>query len=198
MIPTAEPPKPAQSGQRQHRWKPKTWRKMKNKEPEYTHPAIIYQLKQLAENKDIHIMKADKGGAIVIQDTVDYDREAMRQLSDAETYKSLTLEEYMTQLKEAHTQMVDAAIILRNYGHISEKELDAIREAPLKGSAAYFLPRPMMSRWKPNQGITRNATLKKWFAPLLITNYIFMNAKNGLLMGLLIFSSMIKPRGLSK
>ena len=141
MIPTAEPPKPAQSGQRQHRWKPKTWRKMKNKEPEYTHPAIIYQLKQLAENKDIHIMKADKGGAIVIQDTVDYDREAMRQLSDAETYKSLTLEEYMTQLKEAHTQMVDAAIILRNYGHISEKELDAIREAPLKGSAAYFLPK---------------------------------------------------------
>ena len=141
MIPTTGPPDHTRFGQRAYRWKPKTWRKIKNMKPNYTHPHIIYQLKQLAENKDIHIMKADKGGAIVIQNTADYDREAMRQLTDTETYKSLTFEEYTTQLKEAHTQMVDAAIILRNYGHISASELEAIREAPLKGSAAYFLPK---------------------------------------------------------
>jgi len=107
--------------------------------PQITHPELTRALRQLVENKDIHIMKADKGGAIVIQDVADYDREAMRQLSDPTTYKSLTHDEYLTQLKEAHIQIIDACEVLHRYGHITSAELDAIREAPENGSTAYFL-----------------------------------------------------------
>ena len=123
--------------------RPKNWKWGSNcrTEPGVTHPKIINSLSQLIKKKEIHVMKADKGGAIVIQNTADYDREAMRQLSDTETYQSLTFDQYQTQLKEAHTQILDAAIVLQRYGHITKSELEAIRTAPLNGSTAYFLPK---------------------------------------------------------
>ena len=46
-------------------------------------------LKQLSQNKDIIIKKADKGSAIVIQDHEDYIKEAHHQLHDVEYYKKL-------------------------------------------------------------------------------------------------------------
>ena len=126
---------------RDRRTKHKNRRGRSGNTPEYTHPAILRALRTLKKDDTIHVMKADKGGAIVIQNVADYDREAMRQLSDIETYQSLTYEEYKTQLKEAHTAVLDAAIVLERYGHISKTELEAIRDTPLKGSAAYFLPK---------------------------------------------------------
>lgn len=126
-------------------------------------------------------MKADKGGAIVIQNVADYDREAMRQLTDTETYRTLSYEQYRTQLKEAHTEILDAAIVLERYGHITKAELAAIREAPLNGSTAYFLPkihkpenpiskscpgRPIMATHSCVMRLA-DKLLTEWTAPLL-------------------------------
>lgn len=55
-------------------------------------------LRSLADNNDIVVTCADKGGGTVILDTVDYNREALRQLSDAAYYRkipnSLALDNY--------------------------------------------------------------------------------------------------------
>ena len=44
-------------------------------------------LKRLANNQDIVIKKADKGGATVIMQASSYKEEALRQLSDTSFYK---------------------------------------------------------------------------------------------------------------
>lgn len=46
-------------------------------------------LSELKRNKDIIIKKADKGGAVVILNRIDYINEAMRQLNDDKSYKKL-------------------------------------------------------------------------------------------------------------
>ena len=43
-------------------------------------------LSNLANSKDIKIMKADKGGAVVVMDTIEYNVKAMRLLHDKDTY----------------------------------------------------------------------------------------------------------------
>lgn len=104
-----------------------------------SHPAILRALEKLSNNKTIHILSADKGGAIVIWNTRDYDREAERQLSDSESYERLTKEEYEKQLKETHVAIMDAAENLYRTGRIKKNELEAIKEAIPRGSAIYFL-----------------------------------------------------------
>ena len=104
-----------------------------------SHPAILAALDKLAKNKDIHILSADKGGAIVIWKTSDYDREAERQLSDTDCYEKLTKEEYDKQLNETHVAISDAAESLYRTGRIKRSELEAIKEAIPRGSAIYFL-----------------------------------------------------------
>ena len=46
-------------------------------------------LDELARNKDIKIMKADKGGSVVVMDTIDYNVKALRLLNDQNTYIEL-------------------------------------------------------------------------------------------------------------
>ena len=46
-------------------------------------------LDELAKNKDIKIMKADKGGAVVVIDTIEYNAKALRLLNDQNTYIQL-------------------------------------------------------------------------------------------------------------
>lgn len=104
-----------------------------------SHPAILRALEKLSNNESIHILSADKGGAIVIWNTEDYDKEAERQLSDTDSYERLTKDEYEKQLKETHVAIIDAAESLYRTGRIKKSELEAIRDAALCGSAIYFL-----------------------------------------------------------
>ncbi len=50
----------------------------------------VIAMKELAQNPDFTIKPANKGGAIVIQDTDKYITECMRQLSDRSHYKRNT------------------------------------------------------------------------------------------------------------
>ena len=45
-------------------------------------------MKELNERDDIIIIKADKGGAVVIVDVKDYIKEAERQLNNTENYRN--------------------------------------------------------------------------------------------------------------
>lgn len=49
----------------------------------------INELKTMVESREIRIIPADKGGAVVIQDFKDYEAEALRQLNDDKTYEKL-------------------------------------------------------------------------------------------------------------
>ena len=49
----------------------------------------LNELRALVMTKTIRISPADKGGAIVVQDTTDYVAEAERQLGNAAHYKQL-------------------------------------------------------------------------------------------------------------
>ena len=46
-------------------------------------------LRELSDNPDITIQKADKGSAVVVMDTKDYLREGYRKLSDSNFYTKL-------------------------------------------------------------------------------------------------------------
>ena len=46
-------------------------------------------MKELSEREDITIPKADKGGAVVIVDVKDYEKEAERQLNNTKNYRKL-------------------------------------------------------------------------------------------------------------
>lgn len=106
-----------------------------------THREILVAIETLRRDKEIHILSADKGGATVIMNRVDYDREAMRQLSDRETYEPLSREQYEAALLRARNQLArEAENLLRN-GHITKNEKIAIANAELKGSNIYFLPK---------------------------------------------------------
>ena len=106
-----------------------------------THREILVAIDTLRRNQDIHILPADKGGATVIMNRTDYDREALRQLSDRETYEPLTREQYEAALLRARDQLAKEAENLLRNGHITKNEKIAIANAELKGSSIYFLPK---------------------------------------------------------
>lgn len=89
----------------------------------------------------IHVIPADKGGAICVIDTEDYDREADRQLADHTSYREMTIEEYDLALKNAHTEACLIAEGLHFLGKISDEEYQLIKSNEPKGSAIYYLPK---------------------------------------------------------
>lgn len=106
-----------------------------------THREILVAIGTLKRDREIHILPADKGGATVIMNRADYDREALRQLSDRETYEPLTKDQYEAALLRARDQLAREAGDLLRKGHITPNERIAIANAELKGSSIYFLPK---------------------------------------------------------
>ena len=56
-------------------------------------------MKELSEREDIIIIKADKGGAVVIVDVKDYIKEAERQINNTENYSKLQEDPTATNMK---------------------------------------------------------------------------------------------------
>ena len=77
-------------------------------------------LKELQQNKDITIKKADKGGAMVIMDTSEYIKEGLRQLKDTKYYLKKD-----TDLTSHHTECVRILVTdMHNSKEISDKTFD--------------------------------------------------------------------------
>lgn len=133
---------------------PQTWRKSipnvveelagTKKTPDQvrsTPESILQAIKKMSREHTVHILKADKGGNVVIWHKTDYDREALRQLEDKETYFEMTLEEYITELVKLKERCVRIAdeLLLRN--HITKNEHKAICDRAIEGARIYFLPK---------------------------------------------------------
>jgi len=97
----------------------------------------------LGADLGIHTINADKGGATIIIDTVDYDREADRQLGDKKTYTELDKANYDVGLTETADIVKRLADDFLRGGHITKSE-HSVFHAKLKdleGSYIYFLPK---------------------------------------------------------
>ena len=98
-------------------------------------------LKNLRENQAIYIMKADKGGATVIWDQTEYNHEAMRQLSDTDTYEEIPVErhpEIQPLLRKKLDECTDWLLAIKA---ITRREAGFMKESTPTIPAIYLLPK---------------------------------------------------------
>lgn len=112
---------------------------------------ILDAIQSLAANTGIHVLRADKGGAVVIVDAVDYDTEATRQLEDGQFYRELDRMKFDSTLQAVCRQRDALAETLFRMKNISANERDAIIAQPPAGSPIYFLPK-IHKQIRPHSG----------------------------------------------
>ena len=107
---------------------------------------LIEGLEDLGQNDKIHVIKADKGGTVVVVNKETYDHEALTQLKDNNVYRELSLEEANRELKRI--AIATAAIAKRLFGegciNTREQQFFADRARPdakLYPAFLYFLPK---------------------------------------------------------
>ena len=90
-------------------------------------------MKYLAKRRDIIITTADKGGAVVIMNTENYIKEANRQLSDKNNYKTL-----LTDSTLQHNKMVnDTLERFKNENLLSKKTAEGLKIINAKTPKSY-------------------------------------------------------------
>ena len=94
-------------------------------------------LRNLSKDKSITIKPADKGGALVIQDTKDYVKEAHRQLDDIKTYRKLDKDPTESFANVVNNQLED----MTNRSEITPKIRDILKIKEPKTPQIYFLPK---------------------------------------------------------
>ena len=95
----------------------------------------------LRTNTSVYILKADKGGATVIWDRREYVAEAVRQLSDENTYDLIAQDQVhnkCTALDDLKSRWLGN---LQFFGHISVREQLLIEQSKSAIPAIYFLPK---------------------------------------------------------
>lgn len=103
---------------------------------------ILQAIKELKDNPDIYITSADKGGGIVIWEAEAYEREALRQLRDANTYEELNEDSLKNNLKSLARDIYGYAENLYYFKRITDMEKAAIRSSTKENpSPIYFLPK---------------------------------------------------------
>ena len=94
----------------------KAFKPVPNKKRNVSHKSqrAIHELKQMVDDREIRIVPADKGGAVVVQDSAEYIKEAKRQLNDTTTYEKLSSDP----TKEIAEKSNEILTVLKNKGHI--------------------------------------------------------------------------------
>ena len=94
-------------------------------------------IKDLFSDKTITIKPADKGGAVVIQNTTDYINEAKRQLSNRNFYKQVTED-----LTDKHTELINRYVEgIHSAGEVSSKVRNRLVGGTRKTPQLYLLPK---------------------------------------------------------
>lgn len=93
-------------------------------------------LKDLASDNSITIKPADKGGALVIMNTSDYDQASLQQLTNPEHYEEIPGDT----TKNCRKVVNDLAAELHSAGHIDSFEHDTLRQGD-RTSLYYGLPK---------------------------------------------------------
>ena len=94
-------------------------------------------MKTLQDNLDIVIKPADKGGAIVIQDTENYKKECLRQLSNKDHYRYLISNPVQDLNKKIHSTLTEGL----QKGLINQEEFEALYNKYPRTSNFYCLPK---------------------------------------------------------
>jgi len=95
----------------------------------------------LRTNTSIYVLKADKGGATVIWDRNEYKAEALRQLSDTNTYELIAddqIDHTLATLDDLKSRWLGN---LQWFEHISKREQSLIKQSNSAIPAIYFLPK---------------------------------------------------------
>lgn len=103
--------------------------------------SVLRAWKGLQGNKDVYVLKADKGGRTIILKRKDYKTEAMRQLSDTSTYQALGREEALSIYESLGKVKREIVILLESKGNITPSEKNRILEEKTKIPPIYFLPK---------------------------------------------------------
>ena len=98
-------------------------------------------LKELKANSNVITKKADKGASVVILPKEEYQREALRQLSDSSTYKPLTESEALHISQETHSQTKELLLQARKEGFINQNKLKDSLAHKVKMPNWYLLPK---------------------------------------------------------
>ena len=100
-------------------------------------------LEILSKDKNILIQKADKGGSIVVLNTIDYEDKMKTMLSDAVTYTEIPC----INLIEAKTQIDKIIGQLFNFDYISKKQNKFLTRCTPKIPILYGLPKIHKKNW---------------------------------------------------
>lgn len=102
-------------------------------------------LKELTDNKNIVIKKADKGGVVVVWGYDQYTEEAHRQLGDTTSYIPLNINPTETLVEELKTILTDA----RDDDLISTQELDFLFRPYPRIASFHLLPKVHKCKTNP-------------------------------------------------
>jgi hypothetical protein len=107
----------------------------------------IQELQQLVQERRIRIVPADKGGAVVVQDFLDYKAEAFRQLTDDRTYEPVAEDPTQEIAKKSNEYMNQ----LQNGGHINENTFKwgTLNTKEVKCHTFYHLPKVHKNKENP-------------------------------------------------
>ena len=104
-------------------------------------PALRRAWKELKNNPEFFVVKADKGGKIVMWRREDYTKEALRQLQDTSTYLPLTKTEAEARFSNIRELAKTLTLELRNGECITRAEADRFLQVEPKMPSIYFLPK---------------------------------------------------------
>lgn len=96
--------------------------------------------KSLASDKNIVIKEADKGGAVVIMDTVYYQQKIMNMLSNTEFYTEISENQDKAILQHIKK------LLLKHSSTLTDKEKEFVTEFEYKESSFYGLPKVHKSK----------------------------------------------------
>ena len=100
-------------------------------------------LRTLSKDQSILVQKADKGGSIVILNTVDYENKMLNMLSDTVTYTEIS----NIDLKTATSQIDDIIERLHQNNYISKKQKRYLSRCRPKVPILYGLPKIHKNNW---------------------------------------------------
>ena len=100
-------------------------------------------LQRLSKDKNILIQKADKGGSIVVLNTVDYENKMLNMLNDAVTYTEIPT----INLNDATSQIDGIIGRLFNHDYISKKQKNHLARCNPKIPILYGLPKIHKNNW---------------------------------------------------
>lgn len=97
--------------------------------------------KELCTHQDFYLLKADKGGKMVMWKKSDYRKEGLRQLNDNSTYQELTKEEAEERYQRLVISKGEICNTLRKNGNITSAEFDRLLKEETRIPSIYFLPK---------------------------------------------------------